>query len=159
ADEILGRDVLSFAPREIHAQLRVRRKKVLELGVSSPIIEIPLQRPGKPSLLVESQAVPFIYARQPAILNLLRDVTQRKRAEVDRIEAALREKKAREEFTHLLIASQEAERQRIAGELHDSLGQNLSIIKNRARLASQVSLVPSAAEHLHAIERIASAAI
>jgi signal transduction histidine kinase len=38
-----------------------------------------------------------------------------------------------------LIASQEGERKRIAAELHDSLGQNLLIIKNRAILGEQVS--------------------
>jgi signal transduction histidine kinase len=38
-------------------------------------------------------------------------------------------------FTRRLIDSMEAERQRIAIELHDSIGQDLLIIKNRALLA------------------------
>jgi signal transduction histidine kinase/ligand-binding sensor domain-containing protein len=41
---------------------------------------------------------------------------------------------AQQAFARQLIESQERERQRIAAELHDSLGQNLLIIKNRALL-------------------------
>lgn len=37
-------------------------------------------------------------------------------------------------FSRQLIESQEAERKRIASELHDGLGQNLVVIKNRAML-------------------------
>ena len=44
-------------------------------------------------------------------------------------------KVVQEEFSRQLIASQEQERKRIAGELHDSLGQHLLIIKNWAGLA------------------------
>lgn len=44
-----------------------------------------------------------------------------------------------EEFARQLIASQEKERKRIAAELHDSLGQNLLIIKNRAILGDQIA--------------------
>jgi PAS domain S-box-containing protein len=158
--EAQGRHVFDFAPRELHDLVRERRKIVLEQGASSPVIEFPLVRLDGSSVQVESQAVPFTYGGKPAILNLIRDVTERKGAEIERAERAEREKKAREEFTHLLIASQEAERRRIAAELHDSLGQNLSVIKNRALLATRISGVPTpTAEHLQAIERVASDAI
>ena len=45
-----------------------------------------------------------------------------------------RARATQEAFSRQLIESQENERKRIAGELHDSLGQNLLIIKNRALL-------------------------
>ena len=61
------------------------------------------------------------------IVSLIQDITERKQAEV-------RERQAKDDFTRKLIASQEAERSRLAGELHDSLGQNLILIKNRAQL-------------------------
>ncbi len=46
---------------------------------------------------------------------------------------------AQQAFSQQLIESQEAERKRIAGELHDSLGQNLIVIKNWATLGMAVT--------------------
>ena len=65
-------------------------------------------------------------------------------------------KAAQEAFSRKLIESQEAERKRLAGELHDTLGQSLSIIVNQAdlllnkpqdqaRLTAQASEIASAA--------------
>ncbi len=51
---------------------------------------------------------------------------------VSRLEKA---RGAQEAFSRQLISSQENERKRIAAELHDGLGQNLLIIKNRALIA------------------------
>jgi signal transduction histidine kinase len=46
-----------------------------------------------------------------------------------------RETERQKRFTEQLIESQEQERRRIANELHDSLGQQILVIKNRAELA------------------------
>ncbi len=51
-----------------------------------------------------------------------------------RIRQLQRAQLAQQQFSQQLIESQEAERKRIAGELHDSLGQNLIVIKNWATL-------------------------
>jgi signal transduction histidine kinase/ligand-binding sensor domain-containing protein len=47
------------------------------------------------------------------------------------------ENRRQEAFSRRLIELQENERKRIAGELHDSLSQNLVIIKNRAMISLQ----------------------
>lgn len=51
-----------------------------------------------------------------------------------RVSGWQRTQAAQQAFARQLIASQEGERKRIAGELHDSLGQHLLIITNRAAL-------------------------
>jgi signal transduction histidine kinase/ligand-binding sensor domain-containing protein len=52
-----------------------------------------------------------------------------------RITQLKKEKTVQDRFAEQLIASQEQERRRIAAELHDGLGQQILIIKNRAELA------------------------
>ena len=54
-----------------------------------------------------------------------------------RIAALQRRDAQRQEFARQLIESQEAERKRIAAELHDNLGQHLVVIKNLALMFLQ----------------------
>jgi len=63
-------------------------------------------------------------------------------------------------FTRQLIDSMEAERKRIATELHDSIGQELLIIKNRALLAlNDLKSKKNVREQLDEISNTASQAI
>ncbi len=65
-----------------------------------------------------------------------------------------------EEFSRKLLASQEQERQRIAAELHDSLGQSLLIIKNRIALAqSDIDEKETVEEQLGELAHSATSAI
>lgn len=52
-----------------------------------------------------------------------------------RVHQLKKEKERQVEFSRRLIESQESERKRIATELHDGLGQNLLIIKNKLLIA------------------------
>jgi len=63
---------------------------------------------------------------------------------------------AQEVFARRLIESQEQERKRVAGELHDSLGQSLQIIKGRALLGLNRAGDPS--EGAKQFEEISNAA-
>jgi len=64
------------------------------------------------------------------------------------------------DFSRRLIESQETDRKRLAKELHDGLGQNLIIIKNRAQLGLQrLSSSPPVAEQLREISEAATHAL
>lgn len=79
------------------------------------------------------------------------------RIRVKRIE---KERQKQEEFSRRLLASQEQERQRIAAELHDSLGQSLLIIKNRIALAqSDIDEKETVEEQLEELSYSATSAI
>lgn len=52
-----------------------------------------------------------------------------------RVENLTSENERQKRFTEQLIESQESERRRIASELHDGLGQQILVIKNRVELA------------------------
>lgn len=54
-----------------------------------------------------------------------------------RLKRLQRAQSAQENFSRQLISSQENERKRIAAELHDSLGQNLMVIKNWTTMAKR----------------------
>ena len=76
-----------------------------------------------------------------------------------RIRAMRREQAAQAEFSRRLMINQEEERKRVASELHDSLGQSLLIIKNRALIGIDQNAPGTAREQLDEISVTASSAI
>jgi PAS domain S-box-containing protein len=97
---------------------------------------------------------------EPCTIVTALDITERKQAELEREASVAKEQQTRTEYTFQLIASQEAERTRIARELHDSLGQNLLLIKNRAQLEMAVKKLPKKLRgELQSISDIASQTI
>jgi len=63
------------------------------------------------------------------LFGTVQDITKNKIEENNKIEIA-----AQRSFTKQLIKSQEEERKRIAGEMHDSIGQEILLVNHRAQL-------------------------
>ncbi len=93
------------------------------------------------------------FSGEQCILTITWDITERK-------QAAARERQAKDAFTQKLIASQEAERSRIASELHDSLGQNLILIKHRAQIGLDLAEAsPTVRDQFQGLQDMAARAI
>jgi signal transduction histidine kinase len=77
-----------------------------------------------------------------------------------RVRKLRRQREQSAQFSRQLIRSQEQERARIAGELHDGLGQELQLIRNHAEIAlRQASPDPDVARQLTSISETAARAI
>ncbi len=70
-----------------------------------------------------------------------------------------KEREAEQKFSRQLIESQEMERKRIASELHDGLGQNLLIIKNRSRMAEKGDDIEKVRNQMNIISNVAAESI
>jgi PAS domain S-box-containing protein len=128
-DEMIGREIVELAAPECRDAIAERIRT--QFG---EILEHRLVRKDGSFIIAEARSKTAQVGERTVRMTALRDITERKKIEQERADAVAREQKARAEYTLQLIASQEAERERIAGEMHDSLGQNLSVIKNHAQL-------------------------
>jgi PAS domain S-box-containing protein len=113
---LVGLQSLNYAFSEAVAQGSVRNMEAL-VGRKS----------GDP-LIVSLSAEVVEFDGHPCVLTVAEDISERKQAEVDRTELSRR-----------LMTAQEAERGRIARELHDGIGQSLALLGIQLQRAGQLS--------------------
>lgn len=104
-------------------------------GAVSPesVIEFRIERGGESRWIrIKKRQVSDENGTLLRISGTVQDITEAKEEEVIRIKIA-----EQRTFTRRLIGYQEEERKRVAGELHDGLGQELLLIKNLALLGLQ----------------------
>ena len=156
AEQILGKSPFDVFHRDYHSTMRDRIRKLLS-GQPVDRAEMKIVRLDGAVQDVESVASPFLDQEGPAIQAILRDITERKRAEQslrlseealrqanEHLEQRVRERtmdlqnltgqleRSRDDLRKLaseLVLAEERERKRIATVLHDDIAQTLAAVK------------------------------
>ncbi|MHB8068790.1 MAG: hybrid sensor histidine kinase/response regulator [Desulfobaccales bacterium] len=133
--EVLGRSFLElYVPETFKEKVKADFQKVLA-GEATRGFEMPLK-------LREGGERPFLWnvnrllGKEGQVLGVMavgQDITERKRSE----EVLLESEQKLRLLTSQILTAQESERKRISRELHDELGQSLTILKLNLRAAGR----------------------
>jgi len=130
-EELLSLNPYSIIPEEYYDTIH---RVIKELRINNQaIFEIDHLRKDNRRIPVEISAILFEYKDEPTILSIARDITQRKRDEA-RLRAT--SQKLRNLASRIQTAREE-ERTMIAREIHDELGQMLTVLKIQISLLGQ----------------------
>ena len=149
--ELEGRSATIIIPPELQAPLRERYRRRLKGENELTIYESQLMHREGRRIDVEFNIGVIRYQGEPANLTIVRDITERKRIEKERIQS---EKRLRY-LSSRLLKSQESERKRLSNELHDELGQSLALLKHMLRSATRSSPGPPTSSETSNDETIA----
>jgi two-component system, NarL family, sensor histidine kinase UhpB len=140
-DDVIGKTDFDFFPPDLARQFFQDEQKVMSTGRALISREERNYYPITDSWgwhLTTSVPLRDSRGRIIGLVGVSRDITSHKLMEERLRESLLARKVARE-----VLASQERERQRIAAELHDELGQNLLLVKNKLLLAQRTASLGS----------------
>lgn len=125
AEQLLGKPIYALFHPESEHDVRQAMESILSGMPPPPIVERKIVTLNGEVRFVEIALSDFENASGHAVQGMMRDVTERhqSREELERSHAELRQ------LGNALETAQEEERKRIARELHDDLGQTLTVLK------------------------------
>jgi PAS domain S-box-containing protein len=83
-EELIGKSVLEFVHPDYMEIVQARVQQISQEGRDAPLVEEKLIRLDGSNVYVEVAAVPITYYGRPAVQTVVRDITERKQAEVER---------------------------------------------------------------------------
>jgi PAS domain S-box-containing protein len=145
-EDLLGKSTLDLIQPEDHERFKANAAGALKTGIMGNAEYTMIRKTGQRFAVELSVAVSTnAIGQTPGLVMVARDITERKRAE--------------EELRHMsrcIIEAQEAERLRVARELHDGVNQVLASAKMRLRKVEEIAseLNPAAREILSRCHRL-----
>ncbi len=136
-DEILGRSFTDFVALEhIRKVSEKLRGKFSERGETTYEVDVIAKDGRRVSIEVSTQAI-YENGAAVGVQGMARDITERNRA-----------REALQMFSRRLIEAQEEERQRIARELHDQIGQVLTAVSINLHAVQSICDTPEASPYI-----------
>ena len=125
AEQLIGKSIYSLFQPDLEGSVRQTMESLLTGVLPTPILERKIVRFDGEIRFVEVAVSVFVDAGKHAFQEIMRDVTDRHLAseELERSHSELRQ------LSVALETAQEEVRMRIARELHDDLGQHLTVLK------------------------------
>lgn len=124
-DQLIGKSVFSLFHADSSNSVRESIQSIQSRTLTNPIVERKIVTLNGEVRFVEIAVSGFDIAGKHSIQGMMRDITERyqARAELERSHVELRR------LGNALETAQEEERKRLARELHDDLGQTLTVLK------------------------------
>ena len=136
-EEILGRNFADFIAPEHLGEVREKLcRKLAKKGETTYEVEVITKDGHKVPVEVSSRSI-YENGERVGVQGTARDITGRKQAQ-----------EALQMFSRQLIEAQEEERRRIALELHDQIGQVLTVVKMNLTSVQRVCPAPEAARYI-----------
>ena len=148
-EQVIGQKFYRIFPENMHAQAMKQYRVVFESPPSRTMVESVVRHADGTARVVETH-VDFVVlnGERAAMLSSIRDITARKQADVElrqakeELERRVAERtaalhRANQELhllTQKVVDAQEAERRRVALELHDQIGQTLTAVNLNLQL-------------------------
>lgn len=122
SEDLLGQDILEFVAPEFRELVIRRMRQVLEEEGSAPLVEIRLRRLDGQLVDVEAAAVRLPYQGRPAVLAIVRDITERRRVEQELRESEARFRQLFEQVADALFLHDQGRILEVNRQACDSLG-------------------------------------
>ena len=169
-EDLQDTEIFSRVAPEYRDAVRERMTQQRETEKTTPLMELDLLKLDGTRVTVEATAIAVVFQNRRAHLAFIHDITARKQIEAEtqrqrdvlqKTNQELNESQEQlQKLSEQLLSAQEAERRRIAVELHDGIGQYLCGLKfNLDGLVHQMEMTgeaPIKSESLYAASELAA---